>query len=49
VSSAIGLISLPNQYMHSPNEVVSLSDVRGTIDVISTFVRNLDEQVDFRD
>jgi acetylornithine deacetylase/succinyl-diaminopimelate desuccinylase-like protein len=35
--------------MHSPNEVVSLSDVRGTIEVIARFVRDLSEDVDFRD
>ena len=49
VASAIGLISLPNRYMHSPNEMVSLSDVQGTIDVIRAFVANLGDEVDFRD
>lgn len=49
IASAIGLISLPNRYMHSPNEVVSLSDVENTIDVIAAFVGNLPEDVDLRD
>ncbi len=48
VPAAIGLISLPNRYMHSPNEMVSLSDVQHTVDVICQFVRNLDRDVDFR-
>jgi putative aminopeptidase FrvX len=49
VASAIGLVSLPNRYMHSPNEMVSLSDVQGAIEVISTFVQRLPDTVDFRD
>lgn len=49
VLTAIGLISLPNRYMHSPNEVVSLNDVERTIDVIAGFVADLPSQVDFRD
>lgn len=49
IASAIGLVSLANRYMHSPNEMVSLGDVRGAIDVISAFVRALPESVDLRD
>jgi endoglucanase len=49
VPAAIGLISLPNRYMHSPNEMVSLSDVQRTVDVICQFVQNLESNVDFRD
>lgn len=49
IASAIGLVSLPNRYMHSPNEVVSLDDVRGAIDLIAQFVRSLPSDVDFRD
>jgi endoglucanase len=49
VASAIGLVSLPNRYMHSPNELVSLRDVEGAIAVISAFVRDLAEDIDFRD
>jgi endoglucanase len=49
IASAIGLVSLPNRYMHSPNEIVSLSDVRGAIDLIARFVRDLPADVDFRD
>ncbi len=49
IASAIGLVSLPNRYMHSPNEIVSLSDVQGAIDLIAQFVRDLPADVDFRD
>ncbi len=49
VASAIGLVSLPNRYMHSPNEVVSLSDVQGAVELISRFVQDLPAEVDFRD
>jgi endoglucanase len=41
-----GLISIPNRYMHSPNELVSMSDVRQTIKLIEHFVRRLDKKVD---
>lgn len=49
IASAIGLVSLPNRYMHSPNEVVSLSDVQGAIDLIARFVQDLPADIDFRD
>jgi endoglucanase len=49
IASAIGLVSLPNRYMHSPNEVVSLGDVQGAIDLIARFVRDLPADIDFRD
>lgn len=49
IPTAIGLISLPNRYMHSPNEMVSLADVQATIDVISAFVTNLGNEFDFRE
>ena len=36
-----GLISIPNRYMHSPNELISLSDVAHSIRLIAAFVRRL--------
>lgn len=41
-----GLISIPNRYMHSPNEMVSLTDVAHTIRLIKAFVQNLGPDVD---
>ena len=34
--TATGLISIPNRYMHSPNEVISLSDVENAARVIAS-------------
>ncbi len=42
-----GLISIPNRYMHSPNEVVSVGDLDRTARLIAAFIRNLEEGVDF--
>jgi endoglucanase len=42
-----GLISIPNRYMHSPNEVVSLADVESTARLIAAFVRSLRATTDF--
>jgi endoglucanase len=41
-----GLISIPNRYMHSPNELVSLADVEHAIALIAAFVRRLEPGVD---
>jgi putative aminopeptidase FrvX len=41
-----GLISIPNRYMHSPNELIALSDVQHAIDLIAAFVRRLEPGVD---
>jgi endoglucanase len=38
---ATGLISVPNRYMHSPNEMVSVNDLEQTARLIATFVRQL--------
>jgi endoglucanase len=42
-----GLISVPNRYMHSPNEVVSVGDLRATAALLAAFIRSLDADVDF--
>lgn len=43
-----GIVSIPNRYMHSPNEVVSLTDVEHCSRVIAAFTRRLGSEVDFR-
>jgi endoglucanase len=45
---ATGLISVPNRYMHSPSEMVSLSDLESAAQVIAEFVRTITPESDFR-
>lgn len=42
-----GLVSVPNRYMHSPNEVVSMSDLENTARLLAAFVRSLGSDTDF--
>jgi endoglucanase len=42
-----GLVSVPNRYMHSPNELVSLQDLESTSRLLAAFVRRLDAETDF--
>lgn len=42
-----GLVSVPNRYMHSPNEVVSLADLHNTARLLAAFVRKLTPETDF--
>ncbi len=41
------VVSVPNRYMHSPNEVVSLEDVHNAARLIAAFVRRLGPDTDF--
>jgi len=42
-----GLVSVPNRYMHSPNEVVSLADLANTARLLAAFIRRLGPDTDF--
>ena len=44
---ATGLISVPNRYMHSPNEIVSAADLEATVRLIAAFCNGLDATSDF--
>jgi len=44
---ATGLISVPNRYMHSPNEMVSLEDLDRAATLIADVCRRIDAGVDF--
>jgi putative aminopeptidase FrvX len=46
--TATGLVSIPNRYMHSPNEVVSLRDLAEAARLIAEFVRTITPGSDFR-
>jgi endoglucanase len=41
------LVSVPNRYMHSPNELVSLGDLERTAKLLAAFVRRLGDKADF--
>jgi putative aminopeptidase FrvX len=42
-----GLVSVPNRYMHSPNEIVSVEDLFNTAKLIASFIRRLGPDTDF--
>lgn len=44
---ATALVAIPNRYMHSPNEMVSLDDVDHTAELIAEVCRMVDDKTDF--
>jgi putative aminopeptidase FrvX len=46
--TATGVVSIPNRYMHSPNEMVSLTDLENAARFIAEFVQNVTKESDFR-
>lgn len=44
---ATGLVSAPNRYMHSPNEVVDLDDLDGCARLISAYIGGIEKGTDF--
>lgn len=46
--TATGVVSIPNRYMHSPNETVSLADLDAAAGLIAGFIRSLPADFDFR-
>lgn len=45
---ATGLVSIPNRYMHSPVEVVSLDDMDHAADLLARFVEGIPPDADYR-
>lgn len=43
---ASAVISIPNRYMHTPNEMIDLSDVKHAAQLIAAFVRTLTPETD---
>jgi len=44
---ATGLVSVPNRYMHSPNEMVVLEDLDRAARLLAAFARGVDASADF--
>ena len=42
-----GLVSVPNRYMHSPNEMVALADVERAARLLAAFARKLGPDASF--
>ena len=42
-----GLISIPLRYMHTPTEVLKLEDLESTVKILTRFVLDLDDRLDF--
>jgi putative aminopeptidase FrvX len=41
------VVSIPNRYMHSPNEMIDLSDLEHVIALIAAFIKRLDKKTKF--
>jgi len=44
---ATGLVSVPNRYMHSPNEMIALEDLDRTSRLLASFARRLQSETSF--
>jgi endoglucanase len=44
---ATGIVSVPNRYMHSPNEIVSLDDLDASARLIAEFIVRLEAATEF--
>jgi endoglucanase len=44
---ATGIVAIPNRYMHSPVEVISLADLEHAAELIAQFCLILDATSDF--
>ncbi|MDR2672921.1 MAG: M20/M25/M40 family metallo-hydrolase [Coriobacteriales bacterium] len=42
-----GLISIPLRYMHTPTEVLKLGDLEAAVKILTRFILDLDDNVDF--
>ena len=42
-----GLVSVPNRYMHSPNEMVTVEDLDRAAELLAVFARRLEPSTDF--
>ena len=42
-----GLLSIPLRYMHTPNEVLNLDDLDNTVKLVTRFILDLDNKIDW--
>ena len=42
-----GLVSIPNRYMHSPNEMIDLDDLEQVIRLITAYIKTLSKESEF--
>ncbi|MDD2423435.1 MAG: M42 family metallopeptidase [Candidatus Cloacimonetes bacterium] len=40
------VLSIPNRYMHSPNEIISLTDVDNAVKLLTEFIKSINDQTD---
>ncbi len=45
---ASAVVSIPNRYMHSPNELVSLNDLQTCAELLAEFIGTITAETDFR-
>ncbi len=43
---ATAVLSIPNRYMHSPNEIISLQDIDNAVKLLTEFVKTVDTKFD---
>lgn len=46
LGTATAVIGIPNRYMHSPNEVISLSDLDHAVKLLVEFIKKVDDNLD---
>ncbi len=44
---ATGLVSIPNRYMHTPNEIISFKDLESSVKILVEFIKLIDDKTDF--
>ncbi|MCB5251462.1 MAG: M42 family metallopeptidase [Candidatus Cloacimonadaceae bacterium] len=40
------VLSIPNRYMHSPNEIINLNDLENAVKLLTEFVKTIDDKTD---
>lgn len=43
---ATAVLSIPNRYMHSPNEIINLSDLDNAVKLLTEFIKSIDDKFD---